>query len=830
MRRAEAVCCLGLDGLDASEQNVFMLRFGRGAIDVASRTVEFEGSAQHLEPQAFDVLAYLVEHRDRVVPKEELLDELWGDQFVSESALATRIKEVRRALGDDGVRQEVVKNFRGRGYRFVAPIDSIDRDHAAALRPALATSLLGRDEDIEGVALLLGTSRLVTLVGPAGVGKTSLAREVALRRRGLHIDGGAFVGLAAVRDPGAIAHLLRRETGLVQTGPDEADLIATIADLDALVVLDNCEHVIDEISRLTAAIMSSAGRVRFLATSRERLGVPGEQVWPVAPLDLSTARQLLFDRARSVQPTFAWPTDSGGTVDGLLESLDRLPLAIEMAAARLPAIGIDDLSDLLANRLDLLRSTDRTADDRHRTIGNLIDWSEALLDDQDRKLLTVLSAFAGPVPAVDIAAVATLDADEMSVGPLATLVDHSLVVADTVQQPTMYRLLETVRATAGKRRSPGIEARHANHIIDVVIEMDGLLRTSDEASAAQRLDALHDEIRVAHRWARDADPRRAGHLTTALIHYAHERQWTEPAAWAESLATLVDPSDAAALAAAAACAAHHSNTGNFAEAQQLAEHALSSRDVRVVSSAHDTLTNIGMYTGDLDAALTHGSTLRSLGDDHDDSTIRTLGLLGEILALTYAGRVDEAQHVLELDDPAISRSPTSLAWVSYGQGEVLAALGSDRDAITQFDDAIERGRTVGNQFVVSVAQVSALAARTRIGDLAEARTAFVPVLAHYRKIRSMTHATTALRNLVELLVNAREFETAIVLFGALSNPSVKTTYGIESEKLTAAWDAVVQHVDPHTMETWTKAGSRYDLIGALDYAIAQLEVAEPPGR
>ena len=803
-----------------------MIRFGRGAIDVASRRVEFDGSAQHLEPQAFDVLAYLVEHRDRVVPKEELLDELWGDHFVSESALATRIKEVRRVLGDDGVRQEVVKNFRGRGYRFVATVDdretTLETD-AGAPQPALTTSLLGRDDDIQGAASSLDQSWLVTLVGPAGVGKTSLAREVGLRRRDYHADGVVLVRLAAVRDSDSIAHLLRRETGLDETGATEADLIGAIANLDALIVIDNCEHVIGEVSRLIAAVNSLEGRVRFLATSRERLGLPGEQVWPVAPLDKATARQLLFDRARSVQPAFSWPPESETTVDELLESLDHLPLAIEMAAARLPAIGIDDLTELLANRLDLLRSNDRTVDDRHRTISNLIEWSEALLDDQARDLLTALSAFAGPVTAIDIAAITLRDARELSVGSLATLVDHSLVISDTVQQPTTYRLFETVRARAAQRRSPDIEARHANHVIDIVIEMDRQLRTSNEAHAAGRIDALHAEIRLAHRWARQNDPQRAGEFSAALILYAHERQWTEPAAWATSLAALVDPNDPAALAAAATRAAYQSNSGDYVNSQQLAEHALASDDARVLASAHDTLANIGLYTGNLDAPASHGTMLRLLGDEHGDTMIRTTGLLSEVLALAYAGRANDAEQQLDRYDNVVPPSPTASAWIAYARGEVFAALGSEREAIRQFEEATTRGLSVGSRFVVSVAQVSALAARTRSGDLDEARAAFIPVLAHYRKIRNLTHATTALRNLVPLLGDANQNETASVLLGALSSPDVKATYGVESARLTEVRQTLDRRVDANTFETWMNEGSRHDLFWALDYAIAQLE-------
>ena len=151
-------------------------------------------------------------------PSHELLDEVWGDQFVSESALTTRIKEIRRAVGDDGTRQEVIKNFRGRGYRLVAEVDDETRPMPGRRKRPAATSLFGRDDDIAAVDRLLDNEPLVTLVGPGGVGKTSLARDVAALRRNLHTDGALIVRLASVRDPDVIPHVLRRNTGLEDAG------------------------------------------------------------------------------------------------------------------------------------------------------------------------------------------------------------------------------------------------------------------------------------------------------------------------------------------------------------------------------------------------------------------------------------------------------------------------------------------------------------------------------------------------------------------------------------------------------------------------------------
>lgn len=798
-----------------------MIRFGASAVDVPTRSVVFDDEPRHLEPQAFDLLAYLLAHRDRVVPKTELLDAVWGDQFVSESALTTRVKEVRRAVGDDGTRQEIIKNFRGRGYRFVAVVDG-DVDPARTQDRPFVTSLVGRDDDIVALDRLLGESRLVTLVGPGGVGKTSLAREVLALRRDLYPDGAPVIRLASVRDPEAIRHVLRREMGLEDTGLTDADLVAAIADLDALVVLDNCEHLSEEVARLVDAIMCEGGRVRLLATSRERLGLGVERVLPVEPLSAEMARRLLEERARSAQPGYELPPRSEASVLELLDRLDRLPLAIEMGAARLPSLGLDDLLTFLGDRLDLLRSVDRGADERHRTLSELIGWSEDLLDDDERDVLTCLATFAGPAIASDIAAVANVNSAELAIGSLAACVDHSLVIADTTRQPTAYRLLETVRAHAVLRRTPAHEARHANRIIDVAAEMDQLLRTPDEAMAAARLDLLEADLRVAHQWAREHDPARAGELTAALIHYAHERQWIEPASWAERQLETIPAHEPGAFAAAAACAASRSNSGDFSEAVTLAQPTLAADDPRIVSSALDTLINIGIYTGDLAMTRHYTGVLRALGEQTGDATIRANVLTSEMMVLTYGGKPSEAfEHGAQSKLPATA-SPTARAWVAYIEGDTLAALGRNHEAIDRYDEAIRLGSSVGSRFVASVARLSALVARSKVGDVAEAGAEFVPVLAEYWRARSVTHAITALRNLVELLVRAGDDETAMVLLGAMSNPDVKATYGAESQHLDEARATVESRVGPHIVEAWIDHGADHDVLWAVDHAIGVL--------
>jgi predicted ATPase/DNA-binding winged helix-turn-helix (wHTH) protein len=786
-----------------------VIRFDDCAVDVAAREVRLRGRVQHLEPRAFDVLAYLLAHRERLVPKEELLDEVWGDRFVSESALTTRIKEIRRAIGDDGSQQRLVRNARGRGYRFVGQLVA---DHGQ--RPPI----IGRSADVNAVMELLGSSRLVTLTGPGGVGKTQLAVEVAANLAGPACGGSAFVDLAAINDPDAILPALLHNVGIRPDVGDPTSALRAIGELDALVVLDNCEHLVESVASLVQMVMGTPGRARILATSRERLGVKDEQVWPVTPLDRLAARSLFLERARSAAGTVPADVDEVA-VDRIVDAVDRLPLAIEMAAARMSSTGLDELATIVATRLDLLRSPERGTTDRHRTLAAMIAWSEELLDPGERTTFGELAVFAGPVSMVDLDGV--LSGDD-AFDHVCRLVDRSLAVVDTTNGPARYRLLETVRRAATVRLDDtgAVQRRHADWFTAITEDADQMLRTPAEREGRTRIEDRRDELRAAHRWATSQARDLAARLTAAVQLHAHTTLWGEPAEWAHRLSLVIDPHDATAPHVWAAMANAAAHAGRLTDGLQLAERALASHDLRAAAVALEAIADIAMYQGDLTRCSDAARQLADVGRRLDDLHITILGHVDQALALVYAADHDAALPILD----GLTRerlAPSDRAWILFAEGEALAEVDPVR-SLEALDTAINLADDVGNRFLSGVARVAATSVHARSGEPQQALHAFTGIIDEWRRQGSNTHLVISLRNLADLFARVGAHEAAGELIGALRSRSVAAAYGTEAKRLAEAATTLVRTAGTRNVTRWIARGRRHDLRQATDSALATI--------
>ncbi|MEU0852656.1 BTAD domain-containing putative transcriptional regulator [Streptomyces flaveolus] len=421
-------------------------------------------------------------------------------------------------------------------------------DAGAGLRPrgnlrARLTSFVGRDADIQALRADLATARLVTLLGPGGAGKTRLSQEAAEGAGDSAQDGAWLVELAPVDDPGAVPEAVltalgARETVLYGAGAEEMRAV-TATDRQGtaverlvehcgrrrmLIVLDNCEHVVDAAARLAEELLARCPDLTVLATSREPLGVPGELLRPVEPLPEPAALRLLADRGAAARPGFRPGADeeTAAACAEICRRLDGLPLAIELAAARLRMLTPRQIADRLDDRFRLLTSGSRTVLPRQQTLRAVVDWSWDLLDEEERDVLRRLSVFAGGCDLTAAEAVcgpAALDA-------LGSLVDKSLVVAAPSGSDGMrYRLLETVAEYAGERLDeaggrPAAERAHLTYYRELARTTDPLLRGPEQLPAIERLEREYENLRTALRHAiAERDEQEALSLALSLVWY-----------------------------------------------------------------------------------------------------------------------------------------------------------------------------------------------------------------------------------------------------------------------------------------------------------------------
>jgi predicted ATPase/class 3 adenylate cyclase/DNA-binding CsgD family transcriptional regulator len=383
---------------------------------------------------------------------------------------------------------------------------------AATNLPVQLTSFVGRDAQLTQLRELLAQNRVVTLTGAGGVGKTRLAIQVAAAMAPEFSDGVWYVDLAPITDPELVPVTVARALGLPdQPGRSTMDTLTRfIANKQMLVVLDNCEHLLDASAALIVALLSGAAGLTLLATSREAIGVAGEVSWRVPSLSLSDqAIDLFTDRARLARHGFVVSDDNAAVVAEICARLDGLPLAIELAAARVRALSLAEILDSLHDRFRLLTGGARTAVRRQQTLRASVDWSHTLLTQPERVLFRRLAAFLG---GFDFDAAQTVasggEVERYQVlDQLTLLVDKSLVVADDSRGRTRYRLLETVRQYALEKlgesgEADAVRARHRDHYTAMAAVLDAPAG-SDYEQRLEQADIEIDNLRAAFAWSRE---------------------------------------------------------------------------------------------------------------------------------------------------------------------------------------------------------------------------------------------------------------------------------------------------------------------------------------
>jgi predicted ATPase/DNA-binding winged helix-turn-helix (wHTH) protein len=419
------------------------------------------------------VLAVLVEHAHEFLSKERLIDAAWPGVIVEESNLPVQVHAIRRALAGVPGAERWIETLPKRGYRFVGPmraagdVGSEASERARSNLPEAQTSFIGRERDLVEIKRLLAAKRLITIVGIGGIGKTRLALQAAAEVVGAYRDGAWLADLAPLRDAASVPAAVAQALGVAEQAgkPFTTALCAHLRPLQTLLVLDNCEHLLDACAALVDALQRETAQTTVVATSREPIRVSGEQVYSLQPLSLpqpgssidalqrSEAAQLLFERVRQQLPEFELTDNRAPAIAELCIHLDGIPLALELAAARTRSMSIEQINARLGDRFRVLTGGARAALPRQQTLRATFDWSYDLLPEDERVVLRRLAVFAGSFSVQAACAVASdTQIDEFAVVDLLSqLVTRSLVNADTSGSSTRYRLLETTQAYAQEK-------------------------------------------------------------------------------------------------------------------------------------------------------------------------------------------------------------------------------------------------------------------------------------------------------------------------------------------------------------------------------------------
>jgi predicted ATPase/DNA-binding winged helix-turn-helix (wHTH) protein len=526
MKRATAVAAesRAMDG-DA-------LSFGPFRLFAGQRLLLAEDKPVRLGSRAFDILAALVERAGEVVGKEELIARAWPQTFVEESNLKIQMSALRRVLGDGQDGHRYIVTVPGQGYNFVAPI----RAHASpspplALTiaparthnlPTAVTRMIGREDAVAALVARLSRERLVTITGPGGVGKSTVALAVAERLIVAYEHGVRLVDLAPLSDPRLVPSTVAIVLGLEIRSEDPLPgLLAWLRDKRMLLLLDNCEHVIVAASSLAATLLSRAPGVAILSTSREPLGVAGEHEHRLGPLSCPQpsatvtaaeaaafpAVQLFVERVTAVVENFVLTDANAPLVVDVCRRLDGLPLAIEFVAPRVAALGVEGLATRLNYSLPL-SGTRRATTTRQRTMWAVVEWSYSLLSGEEQLFFRALCIFAGGF-AIEAAAAVAMDAPATSIDTIDRLADlaaKSLIVADVSDAKPRFRLFDTTRAYAIEKLDESgdrqrIARRHAAYYRDLFKRAEGesTARPTDEWLADYGREI--DNLRAALDWA-----------------------------------------------------------------------------------------------------------------------------------------------------------------------------------------------------------------------------------------------------------------------------------------------------------------------------------------
>lgn len=727
---------------------------------------------------------------------------------------------------------------------------------ARVAAPALlgVTSFIGRDPD---VALLIEAIReqpLITITGPGGVGKTRLAMRVAGQIIDEFADGVTVVDFGALRNPAGTAQVIAQALDVQQRQHRtiEATIEEFLAPTESLLLLDGCEHVTDVLAPLVDHLRSSCPGLRIVATSRQSLGLAGEFIEVLDPLAVppagseltdeigrSTAVELFVSRAAATTPGFTLTDANSPAVADICRRLDGLPLALELAAARLRTMGVDALASGLHQRIEMLGQTQRGADGRQRTIHDLVKWSHDLLEPEEQLIFEQLAVFAGGFDLAAAESVCNVDEMPMSVvGQVTSLVDKSMIVL-VDPATSRYRLLEPLREfgldhLCGRGALEQTEDRHMQWFLDLAERGAAGLDGPEEAAWSAAFERDYANFRAAHLTALHRnDAACALRLVTSLHEFAFRSVNYEITSWADASAALEEAQGNADLPTALAVSAYGRFVrGDMQAAVELARRALDLPGGSELSASglpERVLGNALFYMEDTDEAL-HWMGRMEL-------SARRAGVSAWIAHALYMQSVSQTSVGDEIRGAVLAGearaaadtagSPTARAQADYALG--LALESTDRDeALDLLQRAARVGAQAGNRWIEAFALTEVHSLRARQGEHLLALAGYAEVIDTWYRGGDWANQWLSIRRVLGILVELGALESAAVLHGALTAVGAAEAMPIapaDAERLSGSVADVRSMLGPATFADAVRRGASLrdrEIVSFVKQQIAEL--------
>ncbi|MBB3181579.1 winged helix-turn-helix domain-containing protein [Variovorax sp. Sphag1AA] len=751
-------------------------RFGSFVLWEAQRRIEQQGEAVRLGSRSFDLLLQLIKRPGEVVSKEDLLATVWAGVVVEEASVRVHMSTLRKALGEPEDAQECKEwisniplrgyRFNGRVYREATPPTVADRQVPSDVNftklPVRLTRLIGREADVERIHQALGIGRLVTVVGTGGIGKTSVAIRAAECLEQQKASRIAFVDLSPLASGDRVLSTLARALSVTtDMGDTMQAVVMRLAGLDALLLIDNCEHVVDTVAPLVSRLLSELPQLRILATSREAMRVQGEHVLRLSPLAVpdeddvgfseamrAPAVELLVERAAAAGSRVFGESD-GSALAKIARQIDGIPLAIELVAARLGVQPIGDLALRLNDHMRLYSMDKRALLARHTTLAATLEWSATLLTPDELKLFRRLSVFRGRFDVESALSVAQSDMDgELAFDALISLANKSLVSFDNNDAIAPYRLLITTRSyaaalLAASDERPAMIRRHAALMLDLMKTARTQLHELGEQAWLGRYAFRLDDVRLAIEMCltEQLDTKFATSLITAsALLWFQVSQVAEYRDWVRATLALVDRQphpdiETAASLNTALVSALLSTGAPSDESSEACDRALAGAlavkmripelHARWGRCTHD------MFRGEYLAALRNSEILESVVQSWDDPPALILSHRVSAMANHFCGSFalsrKHSEAALGLSGPFGRTAVTAVV----GPEDVVAAKavlcktlwlqGQTVKALEAASDAVSRAEATGNSVSLCAALYGSCAVALWSGELELAR-------------------------------------------------------------------------------------------------------------